>query len=225
MTEKLVFTDVELDLFQPKLPTTFANGGKEMVVSDSLENGNGYLTCRVLAYLPGREYPVITPQGQYKYCAELPVGKLRINKYLDHNSMLIRGKVSSIFALPGSGKTEALCEAAIDACLNDYTVLFISIETSMESIYNRIVNMAPKPLRNLEIAQGKPKMTTKDVNRILLTTTNKPDVVILDYISLVEPDATSSNPDYRRRTTYFELVDIARKTDISIVTAEAVSPV
>lgn len=225
MNQKLVYTDMELELFQQETPTTFGIGGKEMVVSDSLENRNGYITGKVLAYIPGREYPVITPQGQYKYCAELPVGKLHINKYLDHNSMLIRGKVSSIFAPPCSGKTEALCQNAVDACLNSYNVLYITLETSMESICSRIGNMAPNPLRNLKIAQGKPRMTTQDVNTLITACELEPDVVILDYISLVEPYATSSNPEHRRRTTYFELVDIARKTDISIVTAEAVSPV
>lgn len=216
---------MELDLFQADSPTTFGNDGKVMVVSDSLLNGNGYLTSKVLAYLPGREYPVVTPQGQYKYCAEIPVGKIRINKYLDHNPMFIRGKVSSIVTLPSSGKTEALCQNAIDACLNSYNVLYITIETSMDAICSRIANMAPNPLRNLKIVQGKPRMTTQDVNTLITTCQLEPDVVILDYISLVEPYATSSNPDHRRRTTYFELVDIARKKGISILTAEAVSPV
>lgn len=85
--------------------------------------------------------------------------------------------------------------------------------------------MAPNPLRNLKIVQGKPRMTTQDVNTLITTCQFEPDVVILDYITLVEPYATSSNPDHRRRTTYFELVDIARKKGISILTAEAVSPV
>ena len=225
MIQKLVFTDMELDLFQPDSPTTFGNEGELMVVSDNIVNGNGYLTSKVLAYLPGREYPVITQDGQYKYCAEMPVGKIRINKYLDHNPMLIRGKVSSILTLPSSGKTEALCQNAIDACLNSYNVLYIAIELSMDAICSRIANMAPNPLRNLKIVQGKPRMTTQDVNTIITTCQFEPDVVILDYITLVEPCATSSNPDHRRRTTYFELVDIARKQGVSIVTAEAVSPV
>lgn len=225
MIQKLVFTDMELDLFQPDSPTTFGNEGELMVVSDNIVNGNGYLTSKVLAYLPGREYPVITQDGQFKYCAEIPVGKIRINKYLDHNPMLIRGKVSSILTLPSSGKTEALCQNAIDACLNSYNVLYIAIELSMDAICSRIANMAPNPLRNLKIVQGKPRMTTQDVNTLITTCQLEPDVVILDYISLVEPYATSSNADHRRRTTYFELVDIARKKGIAIVTAEAVSPV
>lgn len=227
MIQKLVFTDMELDLFQPDSPTTFGKEGELMVVSDNIvnENGDGYLTCKVLAYIPGREYPVITQDGQYRYCAEIPVGKIRINKYLDHNPMLIRGKVSSILTLPSSGKTEALCQNAIDACLNSYNVLYIAIELSMDAICSRITNMAPNPLRNLKIVQGKPRMTTQDVNTLITTCQFEPDVVILDYISLVEPYATSSNADHRRRTTYFELVDIARKQGVSIVTAEAVSPV
>lgn len=225
MPEKIVFTDMELELFQPKSPTTFDNGGQEMVVSDSLLTGNGYLTCKVLAYLPGREYPVITPQGQYKYCAKLPLGKIRINKYLDHNPMLIRGKVSSIFARPGSGKTEALCQNAIDACLHDYNVLYITMETSMEAICSRITNMAPSALRNLKIAEAKPRMSTQDVNAFIKTCQFDPDVVIIDYSTLLEPYAASSNQDSRRRSIYFELVDIALKNNIAIVTAEGVSPV
>lgn len=225
MTEKLVFTDMELDLFQADSPTTFGNEGKVMVVSDSLVNGNGYLTCKVLAYLPGREFPVITPDGNYKYCAEIPVGKIRINKYLDHNPMLIRGKVSSIFARPGSGKTEALCQNAIDACLHDYNVLYITMETSMEAICSRITNMAPNALRNLKIAEGKPRMSTQDVNAFIKTCQFDPDVVIIDHSTLLEPYAASSNQDSRRRSIYFELVDIALSNNIAIVTAEGVSPV
>ena len=225
MTEKLVFSDLELDLFQPKLPITFSNGGKDMAVSDSLVNESGYVTCPVLAYLPDREYPVITPQGQYKYCAEIPLGEIRVNKFLDHNSMLIRGKVSTIVALAGTGKTESLCQNAVDACHNDYNVLYISLELPMESIFNRVHNMALTPLRNLQIVKGINRMNTRDVCGIVKCARFKPDVVVLDNFNLVEPFATSSDPDARRRTAYFELVDIARKHDIAIVTAEAVSPV
>lgn len=225
MTEKLVFTDMELDLFQPKLPITFSNGGKDMAVSDSLVNESGYVTFPVLAYLPDREYPVITPQGQYKYCAEIPVGKIRVNKFLDHNSMLIRGKVSSIVTLAGTGKTEALCQNAVDACLNDYNVLYITLDASTEFIFNMVQTMALPPLRNLHITQGKRRITTMDVCGIVKCARFEPDVVVLDYFSLIEPYATSSDPDARRRTAYFELVDIARKNNIAIVTAECVSPV
>jgi hypothetical protein len=225
MTEKLVFTDMELDLFQPKLPITFSNGGKDMAVSDSLVNESGCVICPVLAYLPDREYPVITPQGQYKYCAEIPLGKLHVNKFLDHNSMLVRGKVSTIVALAGTGKTEALCQNAVDACLNDYNVLYISLELSMDSISNRIQNMALNPLRNLQIVQGKHRMNMMDVCGIVKCARFQPDVVVLDYFNLVEPFDASSDPDARRKKAYFELVDIARKNDIAILTAEAVSPV
>ena len=228
MVQKLTFTDMELDLFQPETPTTFGNEGKEMVVSDNLVNcnGNGYFTCKVLAYLPSREYPVVTPVGQYRYCAEIPVGKILNNKYLDHNSMLIRGKVSSIFALPGTGKTEALCKTAIDAGNQGYSVLYITLETSTASIYKRMANMA-KGLLPVVIIQGKVRMTTKDINTLITSAKIRPDVVIIDYISLVDPDAASGETDYRIdyriRRTYSELVDIARKNEISIVTAEAVS--
>lgn len=226
MTEKLVFSDLELDLFQPNLPITFSNGGKDMAVSDSLVNESGYVACPVLAYLPDREYPVITPQGQYKYCAELPLDKTRVNKFLDHNSMLVRGKVSTIVALAGTGKTEALCQNAVDACLNDYNVLYISLDLTMESIFNRIQAMTLNPLRNLQIVQAKYlRMNTRDICGIVKGARFQPDVVVLDYFNIVEPCAMSSDPDARRRTAYFELVDIARKNDIAIVTAEAVSPV
>ena len=225
MTEKLVFSDLELDLFQPNLPITFSNGGKDMAVSDSLVNEGGYVTCPVLAYLPDREYPVITAKGQYKYCAEIPLGKKRANKFLDHNSMLVRGKVSTIVSLAGTGKTEALCQNAVDVCLNDYNVLFISLELSIEAIFNRIQTMTLNPLRNLQIVKGITRMNTRDVCGIVKCARFQPDVVVLDYFNLVEPFATSSDPDARRRTAYFELVDIARKNDIAILTAEAVSPV
>jgi hypothetical protein len=225
MTEKLVFSDLELDLFQPKLPITFSNGGKDMAVSDSLVNESGYVACPVLAYLPDREYPVITPQGQYKYCAEIPIGEIRVNKFLDHNSMLIRGKVSTIVALAGTGKTESLCQNAVDACHNDYNVLYISLELSMDAIFNRIQRTTLNPLRNLQIVKGIHRMNTRDVCGIVKCARFQPDVVVLDYFNLVEPFATSTDPDARRRIAYFELVDIARKNDIAIVTAEAVSPV
>lgn len=226
MTEKLVFSDLELDLFQPKLPITFSNGGKDMAVSDTLVNESGCVICPVLAYLPDREYPVITPQGQYKYCAEIPLDKTRANRFLDHNSMLVRGKVSTIVALAGTGKTEALCQNAVDACLNDYNVLYISLELPTESVFNRIQTMTLNPLRNLQIVQAKHiRMNTRDICGIVKCARFQPDVVVLDNFNLVEPFDTSSDPDARRRTAYFELVDIARKNDISILTAEAVSPV
>ena len=85
--------------------------------------------------------------------------------------------------------------------------------------------MAPNPLRNLKIVQGKPRMSTQDVNAFIKNCQLEPDVVIIDYSTLLEPYAASSSQDNRRRAIYFELVDIAMKDDIAIVTAECVSPV
>ena len=85
--------------------------------------------------------------------------------------------------------------------------------------------MAPNPLRNLKIVEGKPRMSTQDVNTLIKACQFEPDVVIIDYSTLLEPYAASSNQDSRRRMIYFELVDIALRNNIAIVTAEGVSPV
>ena len=227
MNQKLHYQDMELNLFQPSNPTIFGKEGHLMVVSDSLENGNGYLTAKVLAYIPGREYPVVTKDGQYKFCAEVPVGKISVNEYIHDNPFLMKGKVTTICARPNHGKTEALCRSAIAATNDGISVLYITMEFAEDSILNRINNMSDKPCRNLSIVTGRPRMKTSDVQRTLdeISCIVKPEVVIIDYVSLLYPVAHTKSQQDSRRAVYFELLDIAAKNDIAIITGESFSAV
>lgn len=239
MCKKICYDGMAIDPFTSEEPVTFGTHGKIMVVAN--EDSRTFLTT-VLAYLPGRRFPVITEGGEYKYCADIPAEPTidEVNSYFKGNPMLVRGKVSSLLSLPNGGKTEALCRNCISAIQEGYSVLFLSLELSVAAIYKRLAKLMYHTDHldintcgvidqhlggKLTVNTGKLHMTIEDVQCLIENSTVKPDLVIVDYYCLLVPPYISSNASDRRRATYEALIDIARKSNIAILTAEAVSPI
>ncbi|MBR2305639.1 MAG: hypothetical protein IKA48_00255 [Fibrobacter sp.] len=122
----------QLPIFRSDVPVTFGNKGKEMVIA----HDTSLPTVEpVLAYIPGRDYPVITQYAEFEHCAELPECP-EVNTYLP-GTLLCRGKLSMVVSRPNSGKTELLCKSAIQACKAGNKVLFLSFELTADSVYRR----------------------------------------------------------------------------------------
>lgn len=122
----------QLPLFKSDVPVTFGTKGKEMVIAHDTSLPT---VETVLAYIPGRDYPVITPYAEYEHCAELPECT-EVNAYLP-GTLLCRGKLSMVVSRPNSGKTELLCKSAIQACKAGNKVLYLSFELTAEWVYRR----------------------------------------------------------------------------------------
>lgn len=122
----------QLPLFKSDVPVTFGNKGKEMVIAHDTSLPT---VETVLAYIPGRDYPVITQYAEFEYCAELPECP-EVNTYLP-GTLLCRGKLSMVVSRPNSGKTELLCKSAIQACKAGNKVLYLSFENTADAIYRR----------------------------------------------------------------------------------------
>jgi hypothetical protein len=122
----------QLPIFKSDVPVTFGNKGKEMVIAHDTSLPT---VETVLAYIPGRDYPVITQYAEYEHCAELPECP-EVNTYLP-GTLLCRGKLSMVLSRPNSGKTELLCKSAIQACKAGNKVLYFSFELTAVSVYNR----------------------------------------------------------------------------------------
>ena len=122
----------QLPIFKSDVPVTFGTKGKEMVIA----HDTSLPTVEpVLAYIPGRECPVITQYSDFEYCAELPECP-EVNTYLP-GTLLCRGKLSMVVSRPNSGKTELLCKSAIQACKAGNKVLYLSFELTADSVFRR----------------------------------------------------------------------------------------
>ncbi len=121
-----------MPIFKSDVPVTFGTKGKEMVIA----HDTSLPTVEpVLAYIPGRECPVITQYSDFEYCAELPECP-EVNTYLP-GTLLCRGKLSMVVSRPNSGKTELLCKSAIQACKAGNKVLYLSFELTADSVFRR----------------------------------------------------------------------------------------
>ena len=138
MCKKISYDGMEIDPFTSEEPVTFGPHGKIMVVAN--EDSRTFLAT-VLAYLPGRKFPVITEHSEYSYCADIPAEHIEVNRYFKGNPMLVRGKVSSFLSLPNGAKTEALCRNCIIACREGYSVLYLTLELSEFVIYKRLAKL------------------------------------------------------------------------------------
>lgn len=246
-TQTIIYRGMELPVFKSESPHTFGNEGKLMAVSN---DGGPCIKAEVLAYVPSRDYPVITKDRQYRYCAELPDIPKQVNSYVTcKNSMLVRGMVSTVVCNAACGKTEVLCKNAADAYLEGNSVLYISMESPSHHILERCVKLAWKQVRSerdqeyglpvdskewtdanpphMNVVQGAVNINTCSVKSLLhqyfVTQGVTPDILIIDNISLMKPKHCFGIKV--RERVYSELVNIAREANIAIITAEHVKAV
>ena len=221
----------KIPVFTSKTPVLFDNGGKVMLVDAKKDIISvNPRPEKVLAYIPGREFPVITAEGEYRRCAEEPDKYNAVNEYIPGNWCRARKRLEIIFSYAAEGRLEQLSRIAVNAAKSGSRVLFIGIEFSEEALCEKCVkNMCgvSKPeqydydmlefnTRNtLRFVSIKKDITSSRIDETIRAG-DKPDLVILDGISLVHPVGTDGN---RFIELAKELNDIAHERDVTIITS------
>jgi hypothetical protein len=220
MIKTLSYKNKALPVFNPKEPVVFPEKGEQMAVGDSED---AFDIANVLAYIPNRDYPVITKESNYKYCAKLPEGSILQNEYLDSLS-LQRGQIHIITDTSFQNILESLCKIALDAAKSDSKVFFISSKTKVETLYERLKNMADFPLdkKPIYLRNGWTNMcmTAEIRNAIKLVEEAKEhphiDVLVIDAL-----EATIS-PYMIKKESLLGLQNIAREKNIAVITSETI---
>ena len=218
--QTIIYRGKELPLFKSETPQTFGNKGKLMAVSN---DGGPCIQTAVLAYVPARDFPVITKDVEYRYCAELPEGSILQNEYMDSLS-LQRGQIHIITDTSFPNILESLCKITLDAANSDRKVFFISSKTNVDELYERLKNMADFPLDKnpvyLRNGWTNMCMTAEIRNAIKLVEESKEhphiDVLVIDSL-----EATVS-PYMIRKESLIGLQNIAREKNIAVITSETI---
>jgi hypothetical protein len=220
MTKTLSYKNKALPVFNPKEPVVFPEKGEQMAVGDSED---AFAIANVLAYIPSRDYPVITKESAYKYCAKLPEGSILQNEYMDSLS-LQRGQIHIVTDTSFPNILEALCKITLDAANSNKKVFFISSKTDVNDLYKRLKNMADFPLDKnpIYLRNGWTNMcmTAEIRNAIKLVEESKEhpqiDVLVIDAL-----EATIS-PYMIRKESLIGLQNIAREKNMAVITSEII---
>lgn len=220
MIKTLSYKNKALPVFTPQEPVVFPEKGEQMAVGDSED---AFDIANVLAYIPNRDYPVITKESNYKYCAELPEGSILQNEYMDSLS-LQRGQIHIITDTSFPDILESLCKITLDAADSGRKVFFISSKTNVNELYKRLKNMADFPLDKnpIYLRNGWTNMcmTAEIRNAIKLVEESKEhphiDVLVIDSL-----EATVS-PYMIRKESLIGLQNIAREKNIAVITSETI---
>lgn len=220
MTKTLSYKNKALPVFNSQESVLFPQEGELMAVSNC-EDADAL--AKVIAYLPSREFPVITNAADYKYCAKLPEGSILQNEYLESLS-LQRGQITIITDTSFPKILEALCKITLDAANTDNKVFFISSKTKVETLSERLKNMADFPLEKnpiyLKNGWTNMCMTAEIRNAIKVLEESKKhpkiDVLVIDSL-----EATIS-PYMIRKESLIGLQNIAREKNIAVITSEII---
>ena len=220
MIKTLSYKNKALPVFNPKEPVVFPEKGEQMAVGDCED---AFAIANVLAYIPNRDYPVITKESNYKYCAKLPEGSILQNEYLDSLS-LQRGQIHIITDTSFQNILESLCKITLDAANSDRKVFFISSKTNVDELYERLKNMADFPLDKnpIYLRNGWTNMcmTAEIRNAIKLVEESKEhpriDVLVIDSL-----EATVS-PYMIRKESLIGLQNIAKEKNMAVITSEII---
>lgn len=220
MTKTLSYKNKALPVFNSQESVLFPQEGELMAVSNC-EDADAL--AKVIAYLPSREFPVITKATDYKYCAKLPEGSILQNEYMDSLS-LQRGQITIITDTSFPNILESLCKITLDAANSDNKVFFISSKTKVETLSERLKNMADFPLEKnpiyLKNGWTNMCMTAEIRNAIKVLEESKEhpkiDVLVIDSL-----EATIS-PYMIRKDSLIGLQNIAREKNMAVITSEII---
>lgn len=220
MIESIKYKDKTLPVFNSKESVLFPQEGELMAVSNG---DDAFALANVIAYLPSREYPVITKATHYKYCAKLPEGSILQNEYMDSLS-LQRGQIHIVTDTSFPDILESLCKITLDAADSGRKVFFISSKTKVDDLYIRLKNMADFPLEKnaIYLRNGWTNMcmTAEIRNAIKLVEESKEhphiDVLVIDSL-----EATIS-PYMIRKESLIGLQNIAREKNMAVITSEMI---
>lgn len=217
MTKTINYKNQSLPLFNPHEPVIFPDKGEQMAVGDCED---AFDIANVLAYIPNRDYPVITKQSNYKYCAKLPLGSVIQNEYMD-SLPLQKGQVLVITDTSFTDILESLCKITLDATKAQKTVFFISAQNTVEDLYERLKNMADFPLDKnpVYLKHGWKEMRPKEIQQEVRTLEQSKKHPKVDLLVIDSLEATLS-PYRLRKDSLINLRNIARENNIAVVTSE-----
>lgn len=220
MTKTLSYKNKALPVFNSQESVLFPQEGELMAVSNC-EDANAL--AKVIAYLPSREFPVITTAADYKYCAKLPEGSILQNEYIDSIS-LQKGQINIITDTSFPNILESLCKITLDAAKSDSKVFFISSKTNVDDLYIRLKNMADFPLDKnpIYLRNGWTNMcmTAEIINAIKTLEESKEhphiDVLVIDSLDPI------ISPYMIRKESLIGLQNIAREKNMAVITSEII---
>lgn len=244
VTQTITYYGRALPVFTSKTPVVFDNGGKVMLVDARKDK----ISCfprpeKVLAYIPGRDFPVITADGEYRCCAEEPDQYNPVNEYVPGNWCRARKRVEIIFSYPAEGRLEQLSRIAVNAAKSGSRVLFIGIEFDAEALLKKCAislcgvaepeqyeyeMLTKKTGNNIRFVSIKQDITSSKIVDAITSSkigdathgADNPDLVIIDGISLVHPVGTN---EPRLIALARELNDIAHEHNVTIITTAFLS--
>lgn len=220
MTETINYKNKALPVFKSQEPVLFPNEGEMMAVANCEDT---FALAKVIAYLPSRDFPVITKAADYKYCAKLPEGSILQNEYMDSLS-LQRGQVTIITDTSFPNILEALCKITLDAANTDRKVFFISSKTKVDELYVRLKNMADFPLEKnpIYLKNGWKNMTvTSEIRNAVKTLEESKEHPKIDLLVIDSLEATIS-PYKIRKESLIGLRNIAREKNMAVITSEII---
>lgn len=220
MIESIKYHDQALPLFNPKEAVLFPEEGELMAVSNGED---AFALAKVIAYLPSREFPVVTKATHYKYCAKLPLGSVIQNEYLDSLS-LQKGQITIITDTSFPDILESLCKITLDAANSGKKVFFISSKTKVETLHERLNNMADFSLDKnpIYLRNGWTNMCmTAEIRNAIKVLEESKEHPKIDALVIDSLDATIS-PYMIRKESLIGLRNIAREKNIAVITSEII---
>lgn len=220
MTKTINYKNKTLPVFTSQESVLFPDEGELMAVANCEDT---FALANVIAYLPSREFPVITTAADYKYCAKLPEGSILQNEYIDSIS-LQKGQIHIITDTSFPNILESLCKITLDAAKSDSKVFFISSKTNVDDLYIRLKNMADFPLDKnpIYLRNGWTNMcmTAEIINAIKTLEESKEhphiDVLVIDSLEPI------ISPYMTRKESLTGLQHIAREKNIAVITSEII---
>ena len=219
MIESIKYKDQDLPLFKPQESVVFPEDGELMAVSNGED---AFALANVIAYLPSRDYPVVTKATQYKYCAKLPLGSVVQNEYLDSLSIQ-RGQVQVITDTSFKDILESLCKITLDAAKAEKTVFFISSKTKAEDLYERLKNMADFPMDKnpIYLKHGWKDMRPNEIRQAVIAIEKSKKHPKVDLLVIDSLEATIS-PYRSRKDSLLGLKELAREKNMPVITSEII---
>lgn len=217
--QTIIYMGKEFPMFHSKTPQTFGNEGKLMVVRN---DGGSCFQKEVIAYVPSFDFPVIAKDGQYRYCAELPEGSVIKNEYLDSLS-LQKGQICIITDTSFPNILESLCKITLDAAKSDRKVFFISSQTNVYDLFERLKNMADFPLDKnpIYLKNGWKSMSPDEVKQAIKKLETSKEHPRLDMLVIDSLESTLS-PYRTRKDSLIGLKNLAKEKNIAVITAEQI---
>lgn len=210
--DDIVYKGRKVTPFVSEVPVTFGPEGKNMVVAFREGSTNIWVGSRaysrnpddcpriqtVMAYVPGRKYPVITTDASYEFCGEVPEIQ-KTNNLLKGFSLLARGKVTALTTGQSSfdETLDMLCDTSVLVSSFGHTVRFVTKDAPLETVrarcdrfstgkYKARLALASAPLTIHSLVDV--KLTVAQLGEFIISQTDIPDLLVIDRANLIKPN-------------------------------------